>query len=113
MTSALRPEAALAWLRSLSTDLEAAAVLDAHGRLLAGDAAAAGGDPDLVVARSSTAAVAARPGPVALRHVLELDVRVALEALETGVEQTPQDAGLAPHPPEQTGIASDRRVLER
>jgi hypothetical protein len=86
MTPALRPEAALAWLRSLSTDLQAAAVLDARGTVVAGDAAlgprAVAADPALVLARSASGAVAAQPGPRAFRRLLELDVRMALDALD-------------------------------
>jgi hypothetical protein len=86
MTPALRPEAALAWLRSLSTDLQAAAVLAADGTVVAGDAAlgprVAAADPALVVVRSASRVVAAQPGPRAFRRLLELDVRTALEALE-------------------------------
>jgi hypothetical protein len=86
MTPALSPQTALAWLRSLSADVEAAVVLDARGAVLAGDGAlgprAAAGDPALVVARSATRIVAVQPGPAAPLRLLEADVRAALEALE-------------------------------
>ncbi|HXS43709.1 MAG TPA: hypothetical protein VN751_03700 [Solirubrobacteraceae bacterium] len=86
MTAALTPQTALAWLRSLSADVEAAAVLDAHAGVLAGDRAlgprVAAADATLVVARSATRMVAVRPGPAAPMRLLEADVRGALEALE-------------------------------
>jgi hypothetical protein len=86
MTPALRPETALAWLRSMSTDLEAAVVLDARGRVLAGDAAlgarVAAGDRALLLARSARHVVAVQPGRGAFRRLLELDVGTALAALE-------------------------------
>jgi hypothetical protein len=86
MTPALRPEAALAWLRSLSAGLRAAAVLDAGGVVVAGDPAlgprVAAGDPALVVVRSERHAIAAQPGRHALRGLLALDARAALDALE-------------------------------
>jgi hypothetical protein len=88
MTPALRPEAALAWLRSLSPGLRAAAVLDAGGLVVAGDPAlgprVAAGDPALVVVRSERHAIAAEPGRHALRGLLALDARAALDALERG-----------------------------
>jgi hypothetical protein len=87
---------ALAWLRSLSTDLGAAAVLDADGALLAGDpdagrraAAALAAQPDarevhdggLLVVRGAGHTVAAALGPRALVRVARLDLATAAEAL--------------------------------
>jgi hypothetical protein len=88
MTPALRPEAALAWLRSLSPGLRAAAVLDADGLVVAGDPAlgprVAARDPGLVIVRAERHAIAAEPGRHALRGLLALDARAALDALERG-----------------------------
>jgi hypothetical protein len=92
----LSPVGALAWLASLSTDMRAAAVLDADGGLLAGDAdlgrsaaaalAASPGagearDGDLLVVRGAGGAVAAALGPRALVRVARLDLATAAEAL--------------------------------
>ena len=86
MTPVLPPELALAWLRSLSTDVRATAILDAEGAVLAGDAAlgarAAAGDPAVTIIRAAGSAVAVEPGPRALRRLLELDARTALALLE-------------------------------
>jgi MoxR-like ATPase len=98
MTSApLSPDGALAWLQSLSIDLRAAAVLDASGAVLAGDAALgaraatalatvaeahAVTDGDLVAVRSARHAVAASVGPHALRRLTRSDLAAAAEALE-------------------------------
>jgi hypothetical protein len=83
---ALTPEVALAWLRSLSVDVRAAAVLDAGGALVAGDSALAGAveAPGLLVERSERRAIAVRTGPQALERLLRADLRTALEALEGG-----------------------------
>jgi hypothetical protein len=93
----LSPAGALAWLASLSTDMRAAAVLDADGALLAGDAdlgrsaaaalAASPGagearDGELLVVRGAGGgAVAAALGPRALVRVARLDLATAAEAL--------------------------------
>ena len=94
---ALAPAVALGWLRSLSIDLGAAAVLDARGALLAGDsalgaraAAALAGAPkarevsdgDLLVVRGGEHAVAAALGPRALRRLALFDLRAAAAALD-------------------------------
>jgi hypothetical protein len=75
----VRPETALAWLRSMSTDLEAAVVLDARRRVLARVAA---GDRALLLARSASHVVAVQPARGAFRRLLELDLGTALAALE-------------------------------
>jgi hypothetical protein len=95
--AALAPEAALAWVGSLSIDLRALAVLDAGGTVLAGDAAfgrrAAGAlagapdareveDGDLLAVRSDRHAVAAALGPHALRRLTRADLAAAAEALD-------------------------------
>jgi hypothetical protein len=80
----LTPEAALGWLRSLSVDIRAAAVLDASGALLAGDPALAGAAPGrrVLVARSDRHAVVVRHGRRALEGLLQADMQAALAALE-------------------------------
>jgi hypothetical protein len=95
----LSPEGALRWLASLSIDLQATAVLDAAGAVLAGDpalgarAAAAlaaatpdGGptevrDGDLLAVRGREHAVAAVVGPRVLERVARCDLAAAVEAL--------------------------------
>jgi hypothetical protein len=88
MTTAppLTPEAALAWLASLSVGLHAAAVLDASGEVVAGDAELAGqlDAPGVIMARGERHAIAARPGPQALTRLLRADLQTALDALEAG-----------------------------
>jgi hypothetical protein len=94
------PEGARAWLRSLSIDLLATAVLDASGALVAGDpalgaraaaalgATAPGGAPaevrdgDLLAVRAGRFAVAAALGPLALERVARCDLAAAAAALE-------------------------------
>ena len=91
MTSAspLTPHAALGWLRSLSIDITAAAVLDATGGVLAGDAAlateafATGAPTGHISARSEHHAIVVRVGPMALERLVRADVQAALEALES------------------------------
>ena len=82
----LTPEAALGWLRSLSVDIRAAAVLDAAGAILAGDPALAGAAPArrVLVARSESHALAVRHGRRALVGLLRADMGAALDALESG-----------------------------
>jgi hypothetical protein len=81
--SPLTPNAALGWLRSLSIDLRALAILDADGAVLAGDPALArAGEGGLVVARSGQHAIVVRPGPKALERLVRADLQAALEALE-------------------------------
>ncbi|HEX7299084.1 MAG TPA: hypothetical protein VF257_08750 [Solirubrobacteraceae bacterium] len=82
----LTPEAALGWLRSLSVDIRAAAVLDASGAVLAGDRSLAGTVPDrrVLVTRSERHAVVVRRGRRALEGLLRADMRAALDALEPG-----------------------------
>jgi hypothetical protein len=107
---ALSPEAALAWLGSLSIDLEATAVVDvgaAPGAAGVGEAAALGavlaGDPalgrraaqalaaapgatevdhgDLLAVRSGRYAAAVSVGPRALRRLVRADLAAAAAAL--------------------------------
>ena len=81
--SPITPHAALGWLRSLSIDLAAVAILDAGGGLLAGDAAVAEArDKRLIVERSGHHAIVVRPGPKALERLVRADLQAALEALE-------------------------------
>jgi hypothetical protein len=82
--AALTPAGALGWLRSLSIDVRAAAVLDADGTVLAGDPALAGVPEggDVVVARSERHAIVVRTGPRPLERLLRADLRTALEGLE-------------------------------
>jgi hypothetical protein len=92
---ALSPEAALAWLRSLSIDLEATAVV-AGGAVLGGDralgrraaqalAAAPGATEvdhgDLLAVRRGRHAVAASVGRHALRRLVRADLAAAATAL--------------------------------
>jgi hypothetical protein len=79
----LTPNAALGWLRSLSADLEAVAILDASGAVLAGDRGLTPEDPGVLAARSERFAIVVRPGPQALPRLVGLDLRTALDALET------------------------------
>jgi hypothetical protein len=96
-TVALSPAGALAWLASLSIDLRGAAVLDAAGAVLAGDAAvgaraaeafaAAGAATsavhrgDLMAVRAGGHAVAVTVGPLALERVVRCDLEAAAGAL--------------------------------
>ncbi len=86
MTTAppITPHAALGWLQSLSVDIEAAAVLDASGAVLAGDPELADAQPEkrLIVVRSGQYALAVRHGPRALLGLLEADAQAAVAALE-------------------------------
>jgi len=81
MTTSLTPALALAHLRELSVDIEAAVILDAAGAVLAGDAAVAAamqrGDERVLVARAPTGlAVAVQAGSRALLPLLEHDLAV-------------------------------------
>jgi hypothetical protein len=82
--SPLSPEAALGWLRSLSLDIREAAVLDASGAVLAGDATLADAPRGrrMLVARSERHAVVVRHGRRALEGLLRADMEAALAALE-------------------------------
>ena len=80
----LTPHAALGWLRSLSVDLEAIAILDASGALLAGDLGLTPDDDGVLAARSERFAVVVRPGPQALPLLVGVDLRAAVDALEAG-----------------------------
>ena len=80
----LGPDAALGWLRSLSVDIRAAAVLDASGAVVAGDPALADAAPGrrVLVARSERHAIIVRHGRRALEGLLRADMDAALGALE-------------------------------
>ena len=80
----LTPHAALGWLRSLSVDLEAVAILDASGAVLAGDLGLTPEDHGVLAARSERFAIVVRPGPQAVPRLVGLDLRTVLDALETG-----------------------------
>jgi hypothetical protein len=95
--SALSPAGALAWLASLSIDLEATAILDARGEVVAGDpalgrraaealAAVPGAQEvdhgDLLAVRAGGHAAAARVGRHALRGVVRGDLAAAAAAVE-------------------------------
>jgi hypothetical protein len=97
MSVALTPPAAIGWLRSLSVQLRAVAVLDAAGAPLAGDPEIArraagllarpGGadtvrDGDLLLVRSARHAVAASLRPGALPGLQAADLRAALDGLD-------------------------------
>jgi hypothetical protein len=90
MTAALTPELALAYIRDLSADYLAGAVLDAHGQRLAGDSALAAADVHgegatargrVFAARSATHAIVVVTSPRALPGPTRRDVRTALSAL--------------------------------
>lgn len=99
MTAALTPALALAYLREISLDVRAAVVLDPAGEPLAGDAAlaarvralpasdasgTAADDGDLLVAHASDGgAIAVIAGDLAIRPLLEHDLRAAAAALAT------------------------------
>jgi hypothetical protein len=79
MTTPLPPALALAFLRELSVDVEAAVVLDAAGAVLAGDAdlaeAVRRGDDGVLLARGASGlALAVLPGSQALLPLLEHDL---------------------------------------
>jgi len=77
--AALEPEQALALLAALQPRLTGAAVLDARGTLLAGDA---GLDDTALAVRSGTHTVLAAAGAGTLRGLLELDLEAVLAALD-------------------------------
>ena len=79
----LTPDAALGWLRSLSVDLEAIAILDASGAVVTGDFGLTPESQGVRAARSEHFAVVVRPGPQAIPRLVGLDIRAALDALET------------------------------
>jgi hypothetical protein len=88
-TTALTPPQALGLLSALCTDIQAAAVLDDRGELLAGapDLAAVASDPQAptdparLVARSAHHTIVVAVGPRVLRSVLEIDLQTALDAM--------------------------------
>ena len=84
MASPITPEAALGWLRSLSVDIRAAAILDAAGSVLAGDTAIAAAKPGrgVIVAQSDRYVVVLTHGRKALAGLLRADAEAALAALE-------------------------------
>jgi hypothetical protein len=97
-SAALSPAGALAWLRSLSIDLPAAAVLDASGAVLAGDPALGARAAealragvtdevrvgDLMAVRAGGHTVAAAVGRLALERLVRCDLAAAAEALGRG-----------------------------
>jgi len=118
MPPALTPELAVAYVRELSADVRAVAVLGADGALLAGDAAVAAAARPLLEAGEETEAVtgtgvvcAARDdrhaivaacGRFALPGVVRTDLRGALAAL----------GGAAPGPPPAASAATPGKELE-
>ncbi len=80
----LTPEAALGWLRSLSVDVRDAAVLDASGAVLAGDATLRGAPSGrrILAARSDRHTIVVRHGRRALERLLRADMEAALAALD-------------------------------
>jgi hypothetical protein len=85
-SSVLTPEAALGWLRSLSVDIREAAVLDASGAVLAGDASlsAVPRTRGVLAACSDRHTVVVRHGRKALPGLLQADLDAALASLEQG-----------------------------
>ena len=87
MTAALTPELALAYVRELSADVKAGAVLDPEGAVLAGSPGLAGlpegGDRALLVERSGAYAMVIECGPFAMPDVIRLDMRAALASLDS------------------------------
>jgi hypothetical protein len=100
MAAALTPELALAYLGELSTDIRAAAVLDARGQRAAGDESLANAAHELLglidatavefvsprgsvfAARGESFAIAVVTGRFALPALVRYDVRRALADLE-------------------------------
>jgi hypothetical protein len=82
--SPLTPQAALGWLRSLSVDIRAAAVLDGSGRVLAGDRPLAGAARArrVLAARSEHRTLVVHHGRRALVGLLLADMHAALAGLE-------------------------------
>ena len=80
----LTPQGALGWLRSLSVDIREAAVFDAAGSLLAGDATLADAPTGrgVLVTRSDRHAIVVRHGRRALQGLLRADMQAALAALD-------------------------------
>lgn len=83
MTARLDPETALAYLRSLHTDVLAAAVIGPAGEVLAGDRRLAGRSGLPAVAADGLVVVV-EPAPHAAERLLLSDMRAALEALAHG-----------------------------
>jgi hypothetical protein len=112
MPPALTPELAIAYVRELSADVRAVAVLAADGALLAGDAAvaaaarpllAAGAEAEAVTAsgvvctaRDERHALVAACGRFALPSVVRTDLRAALAGL-AGTEPQPPPERAAGH----------------
>ena len=80
---ALSPDAALAWLRSLSIDLEATAVVDVRAASGAAGGAVLAGDPAL--GRRAAQALAAAPGATEVDHGDLLAVRRGRHAVAASV----------------------------
>lgn len=112
MPAALSPQQAIAYVRELSADVRAVAVLDAGGAATAGPPALAAAARELLaasdatelvvrtpagvvfVARSPACAIVAVAGPLSLVGPTALDLRAALAAL-----QGRTIAGAEPSPP--------------
>ena len=121
MPPALSPEHALAYVRELSADVRAVAVLDAAGALLAGDAQVAraaapllraGAELEAVrergvvcLARDDRHAVVAACGPLALPGIVRSDLRAVLAALSGTPPAVPARA--AEEPSTALGAAAD------
>jgi hypothetical protein len=86
MTPAVPPAAALGWLAAMAPGLEAAALLGADGRVLAGDRALAGvltaDMADVIVVRGPVLTLAARVEGPLLRGLLRADMAMAVAVAE-------------------------------
>ena len=81
MTTALTPPQALGLLGALQTDIRAAAVLGADGRVLAGAPDLAATARDAVTVSDARHTIVVDPGPETLRSVLAIDLQTALHAM--------------------------------
>jgi hypothetical protein len=122
MPPALSPEHALAYVRELSADVRAVAVLDAAGGLLAGDAEVAraaapllraGAELEAVrergvvcLARDDRHAIVAACGPLALPGIVRSDLRAALAGLR-GAPPAARATAVAEGPSTVIGAAAD------
>ena len=122
MPPALSPEHALAYVRELSADVRAVAVLDAAGALLAGDAEVARAAAPLLgegveleavrehgvvcLARDDRHAIVAACGRFALPGVVRSDLRAALGGLRGG-PPVPPVGGSPAGAPAAVGAAAD------
>ena len=125
MPPALTPALAVAYVRELSADVRAVAVLDAGGAVLAGDEAVAraaapllAAGPELehvtdrgvvCVARDDRHALVAACGRFALPGVVRSDLRAALGGLRGGPPAAP--AAPAQEPPQGTLAQAAEAVI--